>query len=125
VGARCARSRGARAHTFAANCLGRFEMIAVVGDLDCRFEENRVEFTWTGNDEMDDASGRGWATLSKDGALKGRIYFHHGDDSSFIARRGDRVALHRSGDGRGAAGSWSTDGRSSGTRAPRTDVPCV
>jgi len=28
-----------------------------------------------------------WATLSSDGSLNGRIYFHLGDDSSFTAVR--------------------------------------
>jgi len=33
------------------------------------------------------SSGRGWAEIGKDGKLRGRIYFHHGDDSSFVAAR--------------------------------------
>ena len=45
------------------------------------------EFSWEGNDEGDAASSRGWATLSDDGALSGRLFFHMGDDSSFIAIR--------------------------------------
>jgi hypothetical protein len=69
---------------------GRFEMLCVVGEMDCRFKGSRVEFSWTGNDEMDPASGRGWGEIAKDGKLRGRIYFHHGDDSSFVARRGER-----------------------------------
>ena len=66
---------------------GRFEMICVVGDMDCRFEGPRVAFSWTGNDEMDAASGRGWGKIGNDGKLRGRIYFHQGDDPSFVARR--------------------------------------
>ena len=66
---------------------GVFEMIAVTGDIECRFDGNRVEFSWTGNDEMDAARGRGWAEIGKDGKLHGRIFFHGGDDSSFVARR--------------------------------------
>jgi hypothetical protein len=73
--------------TFAANGRANFEMICVVGEMDCEFEADRVDFTWTGNDEMDEASGRGWAVIKKDGTLRGRIAFHHGDKSSFVARR--------------------------------------
>lgn len=77
-----------RAHiTFAADGLGHFQMIAVEGDLDCRFEGARVEFSWVGEDEGDPANGRGWAEVTKDGRLNGRIYFHRGDDSSFVAQR--------------------------------------
>ena len=73
--------------TFEANGRGQFEMICVVGEMDCEFEEDRVDFTWEGNDEMDQASGRGWAVVKKDGTLRGRIAFHHGDKSSFVAAR--------------------------------------
>jgi hypothetical protein len=85
--------------TFAANGRAVFEMICVVGEMDCEFEGDRVDFTWAGNDEMDEASGRGWAVIKKDGSLRGRIYFHHGDNSSFVAVRGEgpAVAKKRSG----------------------------
>ena len=67
---------------------GRFRFIAVDGEMDCRFSERDempvVEFSWEGNDELDPASGRGWAVL-EGGALKGRIFFHQGDDSGFTA----------------------------------------
>jgi hypothetical protein len=79
--------------TFGANGRAQFEMICVVGEMDCEFEEDRVDFTWAGNDEMDEASGRGWAVIKKDGTLRGRIYFHHGDNSSFVARREDKSAV--------------------------------
>jgi hypothetical protein len=46
-----------------------------------------VEFSWSGVDDRDDASGRGVAHLEPDGALVGRIFIHCGDDSSFTARR--------------------------------------
>lgn len=38
-------------------------------------------------DEADPASGRGWAMLTADGSLEGRIFFHMGDDSRFVAAR--------------------------------------
>ncbi|MFT3854157.1 MAG: hypothetical protein QM733_15655 [Ilumatobacteraceae bacterium] len=76
---------------FGADRLGRFRLIAVEGDLDARFVERdglpAVEFSWDGFDELDPASGRGWAVLGADGALRGRIFFHRGDDSEFWAER--------------------------------------
>ncbi len=46
-----------------------------------------LEFSWEGNDECDPANGRGWAVLEEDGSLCGRIFFHLGDDSGFMAVR--------------------------------------
>jgi hypothetical protein len=46
-----------------------------------------VEWTWDGNDEMDEASGRGWAVLQDDGTLKGKLFFHRGDSSGFTAAK--------------------------------------
>ena len=57
--------------------------------MDCREVERDgrpgVEFSWEGNDECDPASGRGRAVLKNDGSLRGRIFFHLGDDSGFTA----------------------------------------
>jgi len=68
---------------------GSFGFIAVQGEVDCREVERDgrpgVDFSWEGNDECDPASGRGWAVLEKDGSLRGRIFFHLGDDSAFTA----------------------------------------
>ena len=68
---------------------GRFRFIAVEGNLDCRDADREgcpsVEFTWEGQDEGDPATGRGWAALETNGSLRGRIYFHAGDDSGFRA----------------------------------------
>jgi hypothetical protein len=68
---------------------GSFGFIAIQGEMDCREVERDgrpgVEFSWEGNDECDPASGRGWAALEKDGSLRGRIFFHLGDDSGFTA----------------------------------------
>lgn len=76
---------------FAEDGSGSFGFIAVQGQMDCR-EVNRdgrpgVEFSWEGSDECDPASGRGWAVLEDDGSLRGRIFFHLGDDSGFMAVR--------------------------------------
>jgi hypothetical protein len=70
------------------NKSSKFQFIAVEGFMDCRFTEKdgvpTVEFSWEGSDELDPASGRGWAVL-EGGVLKGRIFFHRGDDSGFTA----------------------------------------
>jgi len=69
---------------------GEFHFGYVHGDIDYR-EGPRdglpaMEFSWDGNAEMDDASGRGWAVLKGD-ELHGMIFFHGGDESDFVARR--------------------------------------
>jgi hypothetical protein len=60
--------------------------------MDCRPTtrdgEPAAEWTWDGNDEMDQARGRGWAVL-KGGELHGLIFFHQGDDSGFVVRRAE------------------------------------
>jgi len=74
--------------TFAKGGNGSFHFGAVECQLDCRLAESpdgqRVEFSFSGHDDMDPTSGRGSATL-KNGELHGHIYFHLGDDSSFRA----------------------------------------
>ena len=52
-----------------------------------RRDPHAVEFSWEGQDELDHASGRGWAVVGEDGTLTGRVFFHLGDDSSFSAVR--------------------------------------
>jgi hypothetical protein len=73
--------------TIAADGFGSFQMVAVQGEIDCRFEGDRVEFSWVGDDDGSEVSGRGWAEVGRDGVLRGRIYFHQGDESAFVARR--------------------------------------
>jgi hypothetical protein len=78
---------------FDDEAFGEFRFIAVRGWMDCRFGQRDgkplVEFSWQGKDEMDDALGRGWAVIQDDNTLAGRIYFHQGDDSAFVATRTD------------------------------------
>jgi hypothetical protein len=66
---------------------GEFVFCAVTGGLDCVCAPNRIEFTWVGHDELDEASGAGFALLEDDGALSGEIRIHLGDRSTFKARR--------------------------------------
>ena len=69
---------------------GEFQFGAVHGDLDYRIEPyqetERLEFSWEGEDETDPVSGRGWAMI-KAGQLQGRLSFHEGDDSGFVAEK--------------------------------------
>ena len=71
---------------------GHFQFGAVESNMDYRIEEyentERLEFLWEGFDEGNSVSGRGWAILDGD-KLNGRIYFHMGDDSSFVAVRSE------------------------------------
>jgi hypothetical protein len=77
---------------FDAAGTGRIRFIAVEGLIDWRgtggADGGRVEFTWEGFDEGDPVSGRGWVEAVADGLLRGRIFFHLGDDSGFRASAG-------------------------------------
>ena len=73
---------------FEANGSGEFGFGCVTGQIVGGGDTDAVELSWTGNDEMDEAQGAGWAELQPDGSLKGAICFHGGDDANFIARRG-------------------------------------
>lgn len=74
---------------------GEFGFVAVRGWMDWRTTDHdgpdRVEFSWHGDDEGDDVSGRGWARLTADGALEGHLFIHLGDDSAFHAVPFDRA----------------------------------
>ncbi len=63
---------------------GQFHFICVDGYMDVEYTSERVDFSWLGNDETDMSSGRGWASI-KGNELQGKIYFHQGDSSSFVA----------------------------------------
>ena len=65
---------------------GEFAFGCVTGSFGRRAESDAVAFDWNGNDEMDEASGEGWAELQSDGSLQGEISFQNGDDIPFIAR---------------------------------------
>lgn len=74
---------------FTAGGRGAFGFVAVRGWMDCRRVERHgragVEFSWKGDDDGDQVSGRGWAALVDDAALAGHVFFHMGDDSGFRA----------------------------------------
>ena len=75
---------------FEEDNLGSFQFGLVQGRIDYRIETTgkikRLEFSWEGQDEDNEALGRGWAIMNGDD-LEGRFYFHLGDDSSFKAKR--------------------------------------
>jgi hypothetical protein len=77
--------------TFEASGLGELQLIAIGAAIDYRVSERDgmplVEFSWSGYDDSDRASGRGSARLESGGVLKGKLFIHQGDESAFIAYR--------------------------------------
>ena len=65
---------------------GKFAFGCVTGQIFASGDTDAVEFSWSGNDEIDEAQGDGWAEIQPDGSLKGQICFHGGDEANFIAR---------------------------------------
>jgi len=69
---------------------GDFQFGLVTGEIDCRIEtrndNERIEFSWSGFDEGDEISGRGWAEVNKK-EMNGWIFIHLGDDSGFKAKK--------------------------------------
>jgi hypothetical protein len=80
--------------TLARDGTGTMRFIAVDVGLDYRVVQRdgqpAIEFSFDGTDEGDRTNGRGWAALTGD-ELHGHIFFHHGDDSAFTARRAAHV----------------------------------
>jgi hypothetical protein len=61
---------------FAGDGTGQFGFIAVRGWMDCRSTERDgrtgVEFSWDGEDDGDQVSGRGWAAVVDDVTIAGK-----------------------------------------------------
>jgi hypothetical protein len=76
--------------TLERNGMGEMQLIAIGASIDYRLERRGgatvIEFSWSGFDEMDPASGRGWATLEGD-TMRGKLFIHQGDESGFTAKR--------------------------------------
>jgi len=66
---------------------GAFAFGCVTGTFAGGGDHAAVEFDWSGNDEMDEARGSGWAEIQADGLLQGEIGIHAADEIPFIARR--------------------------------------
>ena len=77
---------------------GRLAFIAVQAELDYRVVLRdglpAIEFSFHGFDEGDEVNGRGWAVLDGE-RLRGRLFFHQGDDSSFVAEPKHGTKLRR------------------------------
>ena len=77
--------------------MGSLQLLAIQADLDYRLTtrngETALEFTWHGSDEGEEICGRGWAIVENN-RLRGEIFIHLGDESSFVA---ERVAAHPKG----------------------------
>lgn len=65
---------------------GEFAFGCATGAIHGAGDTNNVAFSRAGNDEMDEASGDGWAELQPSGSLKGQICFHGGDEADFSAK---------------------------------------
>lgn len=69
---------------------GAFQFGLVQGYIDARNDvvdgATRIEFSWSGSDENDPVSGRGWLEVTGDQA-HGHIFIHLGDNSAFTAVR--------------------------------------
>jgi len=70
---------------------GNFQFGLVSGDFDGEKikegADEKIEFTWEGNDECDPASGSGRLKLRDHETMEGKIKFHEGDSSKFLAKR--------------------------------------
>ena len=76
-----------------SNGSGDFQFGLVSGRIDGEVVKmgnvERFEFTWEGQDENDPALGSGWLKLFEKDKVKGRIKFHLGDSSEFLAVRAE------------------------------------
>lgn len=66
---------------------GEFAFGCVTGSLYGAADADAVDFSWDGNDEMDEAFGDGSFELRPGDSLEGEIRFHRGDEIAFTARR--------------------------------------
>lgn len=76
-------------HHLQAGWTGQLHFGCVEAELDWRFEadKGRLDFTFSGFDEGDEVTGRGWAK-AEGTRLTGRLVFHQGDESGFDAAKG-------------------------------------
>jgi len=72
---------------FEENGSGEFAFGSVTGHISAGADGDVIDCAWTGNEEMDQTRGDGWAELQPDGSLHGQICFHGGDEANFTARR--------------------------------------
>ena len=70
--------------TFEKSGIGNFQFGLMQAETGYQVDGNRTEFTWSGNCEYDDMSGRGFAEIVQE-ELRGHLYIHPGNDSAFRA----------------------------------------
>jgi len=84
--------------TFGRAGIGSIRVGALQAELDYRFDKlahpPRADFTWSGADEMDPVTGRGWVEL-EDASLRGKLFIHMGDDVTFSATRKEAKGRRR------------------------------
>lgn len=65
--------------------MGEFVFGTVNGTIDARIDsvngKVRLEYSWEGDSDNDEACGRGWFECSENSKLYGKIFIHNGDDS--------------------------------------------
>lgn len=77
---------------------GEFQFGLVQGDFYAQIYtaengKNRLEATWSGNDECDEASGFLWIQQISKTRIKGEFRLHQGDNSTFEASRENSQAI--------------------------------
>ena len=76
--------------TIEPKAAGSFQFGAVAGWLDYRVVTSRdgarLEWSWQGSNDSDEACGRGWAVIDHE-VLRGHLFIHASDDSAFVAVR--------------------------------------
>jgi hypothetical protein len=66
---------------------GSLHFICIYADINYQInKDNKVMFSFQGDEEGNTISGRGWAKITN-GDLHGRIFIHNGDDSKFSAKK--------------------------------------
>jgi len=99
--------------SFDRHGLGEMQLIAIGASIDYRVEQRDdamvLEFSWSGFDEMDATSGRAWARIDGD-TMRGKLFIHQGDESTFVARR-ERGAASRAQRSPGGAAARTQRGR--------------
>ncbi len=68
---------------------GNFVFGAVQGEIDGAYFRGsaRYEFSWSGSDEGDLVTGRGWVQFESDQHASGFIFIHMGEESSLTLRK--------------------------------------
>lgn len=66
---------------------GEIAFGALQAGLDLAYSRSMVSFTWSGHDEVDEASGDGVAELLDDGTLEIEFSYHDGDEAILKAVR--------------------------------------